>query len=304
MAETRVSVVVLNWNGVAFISECLDSLLRSNHPLHEVIVADNGSTDGSVGLIRERYPSVVVVENGANLGAPAGRNVGIRRALAGGAEYVYTIDNDLEADGRTIGALVELMEHEAKIGCAGSIIYDRDRRDLILTAGHDVDWTENLVHPRHAHEPDNGQVEPLAEVDYVGTGAMLTRRAVFQQLGLLDPGFVGYGYEDTDFGMRLNRAGWKVVCCYQSRVWHRPFSGIGRYSFKKKYLESRNAIRFLRRYGKPQHWLKFLLYSVIGLAYAAVVEGARGNIRGVVGKARGIVDGILGREALAYRLLE
>src|SRR5262249_6710666 len=163
-------------------------------------------------------------------------------------------------------------------------IYDYDKRDMIQTAGNYIDWTQNLVSSRGAHQRDTGQLEECAEVHYVGAGAMLTRRIVFEKAGLLDAGFYGYGYEDADFRLRVKRAGYKVVCCTRSKVWHRPFSGIGAYSFKKKYLESRNAIRFLRMYGDRASWVKFSFYAIGGLCYAAVREGARGNIMGVIGK--------------------
>jgi hypothetical protein len=90
----------------------------------------------------------------------------------------------------------------------------------------------------------------------------------------------------------------------RSKVWHRPFSGIGRYSFKKKYLESRNVIRFLKTYGNRRSWAKFVFYAVTGLIYASIREGIRGNFMGVVGKARGLYDGLRGREDFAYDLLK
>jgi GT2 family glycosyltransferase len=298
-----VDVVILTWNGRELLRPCLESVVASEYPLRRIIVADNGSTDGSVEMLQQEFPTVSVVCNGRNLGAPTGRNAGIEEALREEPHYIYTLDNDLTIHARAIGELVELLEQHPEIGCAGSIIYDADRRDTILAAGHYVDWTQNLVTPRGVGKVDRGQLEAIAEVDAVGTGAMLTRAAVFEQLGLLDGGYIGYGYEDTDFGMRVRRAGYKVVCYTPSKVWHRPFSSIGAYSFKKKYLESRNAIRFLRSYGTRTSWLKFAVYAIGGLGYATVREGRRGNIGGVVGKARGLWDGLRGREDLAYRLL-
>jgi GT2 family glycosyltransferase len=302
-APRTVDVVILNWNGRELLRPCLRSVVASEYPLHRIIVADNGSTDGSVEMLEQEFPTVNVVRNGRNLGAPSGRNTGIAESMKRRPDYIYTLDNDLTIHPRAIGELVELLECHARVGCAGSIIYDSDRPNRILAAGHFVDWTQNLVTPRAVGKVDRGQFEPLAEVDGVGTGAMLTRAKVFDELGLLDDSFIGYGYEDTDFSMRVRGAGYKVVCYAPSKVWHRPFSSIGAYSFKKKYLESRNAIQFLRRYGTRKSWIKFALYAVGGLGYATVREGLRGNMGGVVGKARGLWDGLRGREDLAYQLL-
>jgi GT2 family glycosyltransferase len=304
MTTPKVTAVVLNYFGEEVIGACLASLRASAFPLHEIIVADNGSTDGSIEIIERDFPEVVLVKNGRNLGAPAGRNRGLERALAGDPDYVYTLDNDLRMDPNAIGALVELLQSDDRIGCAGSIIYTEGTENLIFNAGNFVNWTQNLVRSRGMNESDRGQFEDLADVDYVGSGAMLVPARLWRQLGLFDEGYIGYGYEDSDFGLRVNAAGLRVVCFRGSRVWHRAFSGIGRYSFKKKYLESRNAIRFLRIHGTPWAWLKFSFYAVAGLCYAAVREGARGNLPGVVGKARGLFDGLLGRERLAWRLLK
>jgi GT2 family glycosyltransferase len=300
----KVSVVVLNWNAKDILRECIESLIKSKYPLYKIIVADNGSVDGSQQMIESLFPDVILVENGENLGVPEGKNRGITRALEEEIDYIYTLDNDLIIEPQTIKELVSLLEKNPQIGCAGSIIYYYDRPQMIFSAGHYVDWSQNLVRTRGANQKDSGQLAERGEVDYVGAGAMLTRKAIFNAIGLLDVGFIGYGYDDADFGLRVNRAGYKVVCYSQSKVWHRPFSGIGKYSFKKKYLESRNAIRFLKIYGNWRNWAKFFFYAIAGLFYASIREGVRGNLRGVVGKARGLYDGLRGREDLAYSLLK
>lgn len=300
----RVSAVVLNYEGEKVIGPCLESFRISEHPLHEVIVVDNASTDASVEIISREHREVVLLQNERNLGAPAGRNVGMERALEGRPDYIYTLDNDLRIDPRAISELVELMERDPSIGCAGSIIYHEEPPDLIFNAGHYVNWSQNMVRSRGLNQRDRGQLEELCEVDYVGSGAMLTRSRVLEEIGLFDPGFIGYGYEDSDFGLRVKAAGHRVVCLTRSKVWHRPFTAIGRYSFRKKYLESRNSIRFLRRWGDRRACVKFAFFAVGGLVYAAAREGLRGNFPGVVGKARGLWDGLLGREELARKLLE
>jgi GT2 family glycosyltransferase len=302
-SKPKVSTVVLNWNAKEVLRECLESLQQSAFPLHRVIVVDNASADGSVEMVKDLFPNVTVIENSENLGAPGGRNVGLKAALQEQIDYLYTLDNDLIIEPSTIGELVRFMESHPEVGCTGSIIYYADRRDVIFNAGHYIDWSQNLVRSRGMNQRDKGQLEECGEVDYVGTGAMLTRSRVFQEIGFLDAGFIGYGYEDTDFGVRIRKRGYKVICYSRSKVWHRPFSGVGRYSFKKKYLESRNAIRFLRMYGTRRSWVTFSFYAIAGLGYAAIREGLRGNIMGVVGKAKGLYDGLRGKEEFAHSLL-
>jgi GT2 family glycosyltransferase len=302
--SSKVSVVILNWNAMDVLRDCLESLNLSVQPLHEIIVVDNGSTDGSDKMVKEDFKAVTLIKNKSNFGAPKGRNVGIKWAIQDEIDYVYTLDNDLIIEAETIYRLVKLLDEDRTIGCAGSIIYHYDKPDIIFNAGNYVNYTQNLVRSRGLNQKDVGQFEERTEVDYVGTGAMLTRKSIYESVGLLDPVYIGYGYEDTDFGLRVNRAGHKVVCFTKSKVWHRPFTGVGRYSFKKKYLEARNSIIFMRRYGNLKNWVKFIFYVTLGLFYASIREGIRGNIMGVIGKAKGLFDGIKGREDYAIRLLD
>src|SRR5438270_651032 len=90
--QENVSTIVLNWNGWRDTSVCISSLLRQTYTNQRVIVVDNGSTDDSVSRLRQEFPQVTLIENGANLGFSAGCNVGIRAALAGGAGFVWLLN--------------------------------------------------------------------------------------------------------------------------------------------------------------------------------------------------------------------
>jgi GT2 family glycosyltransferase len=302
--RTAVSFVVLNWNGKAVLSECLDSIRNVDYAIHQIIVSDNGSTDGSVEMVRERYPDVILIENGKNHGVPVARNIGIRKALESDIDFIYCLDNDLVIDPKAIRRSLAIFEIDGRIAMVGSLILDREKPDVILSAGGIVDWTQNLVSTLGMNERDTGQFHGIWDVDYVGGGALLIRADYIRTHGAVDESFIGYGFEDTDFGMRAKTLGYRVVCCADAKVWHRPHSGIGRYTFKKKDLETRNAVRFIRRYGTSRNWCKYLVYLLAGFVYAFVLEGARGNLGGVVGKIRGFIDGLRGHDRLAYKLLE
>src|SRR5215470_14085112 len=89
-----VAVVVLNWNGCNETLACLESLIKLSYPPCDLIVVDNGSTDNSVAAVRSKYPNVEVIQTGKNLGYAGGNNVGIRRALEKGAQYILILNND------------------------------------------------------------------------------------------------------------------------------------------------------------------------------------------------------------------
>lgn len=299
--EIKVSSVTLNWNGRDVLLRCIDSLLKQTFELFEIIVVDNGSEDDSVAMVKEKFPEVVVVQNEANFGAPKGRNAGLRRAMEKQVDYIFTLDNDLFADSQCVAEMVKYAEANPEIGMMGAFIYDAARTDHLLSAGNIVSFTQNVTGPFIVHPP----YDTLYDVDFVGTGHLLTRRSVFESIGYLDETFIGYGFEDTDFGMRAAGEGFRISVCPSAKVWHTPHSNVGVYSFRKKYLESRNAVIFMRRYGTFWGWIKFLFYAIFGLPYAFVVQGLmKKHLPGVWGKARGLVDGFLGRKALAESLLE
>jgi GT2 family glycosyltransferase len=300
----RVSFVVVNWNREDLLEKCLDSILALDYPIHEIVVSDNGSTDGSTELMRTKYTGkVTAIENGQNYGAPVGRNIGIRQALKSDIDFIFCLDNDLTIAPDAIAKLVAVLQRDEKIAMAGALIMDMAQPDVISSAGGLVNWTQNMVKTLGMNQRLKGQFRDIWDVDYAGSGALFVRTDYLRQHGLFDEGFIGYGYEDTDFGMRAKKLGYRVVCCADAKVWHRPHSSIGRYSFKKKYLETRNAIRFIKRYGDTKAWIKYLFYVNAGFVYAFFSEGIKGNLPGVIGKVRGFIDGLRNRDDLALKLL-
>jgi len=302
---TSVSIVVVNWNGKAVLEECLASISRSEYPIQETVVVDNGSVDGSVEMLEAWCcPPITLLRNARNLGAPVARNQGIARALKSNPEFVFALDNDLTIAPDTIHQLVEVMRRDPRIAMAGALILRHDQPDVIFSAGHVINWTQNLVGTLGANRRLKGQFKGIWDVHYVGAGAVLIRTAYIREHGTFDEHYLGYGYEDTEYGFRASRLGYRVVCCAEAKVWHRPHSGIGRYSFRKKYLETRNAVRFIKKYGTIGNWSKYLFFLLAGFVYAFFREGLlRGNMPGVVGKMRGFMDGLWNRDELSHRLL-
>lgn len=296
--------MVVNWNGRDVLRPCLESIRGTTYPAVELTVVDNGSTDGSEVLLREEYadPSTLIW-NSRNVGLPAARNQGMRSAVESGAEFILTLDNDLTIAPDTIDRLVEVMRSSNDIVMVGALIFHQDRPDVIHSAGQMVNWTQNLVRTLGANQRQDGRFRGIWDVDYVGGGAMLTRTSYVRQQGVFDEAFIGYGYEDTEYGYRARQLGYRVVCCADAKVWHRAHSTIGRYSYRKKYLETRNAVVFMKRHGNAYRWSKYLIFLFVGFGYAAVREGLRGNLAGVWGKLHGFFDGLRNRTDLAYRLL-
>ena len=166
---------------------------------------DNGSTDGSVPAIRDGFPMVTVLENGENLGYTGGNNVGLRYALAQGADYVLLLNNDTVLAPDFLRLLVEAAESDANVGIAGPTIYYYDRPALIWSAGGAIDERRGQTRMIGLDAPDEGQFGTLPrEVDFVTGCALLVKRPTMERVGLLDERFFTY-YEEGEWCVRARR---------------------------------------------------------------------------------------------------
>jgi hypothetical protein len=245
----RVVAVVLNWNGLEDTTACLTSLAEVDYPSLEVVVVDNGSTDGSPAILRRRFPEVILLETRENLGYAGGNNVGIRYALERGAEYVLLLNNDTEVAPDFLRRMVEVAEADPQVGGVGPMIYYYDRPDVIWSAGGAIDWRRGRTRMVGLNEPEQGQfgAEPR-EVDFVTGCAMLIRREVLERVGLLDERFFLY-YEEVEWCVRVRRAGYRILHVPRARIWHKISPCSQADSPLVHYYMTRNRLLFLRLVG-------------------------------------------------------
>lgn len=245
----RVMIIVLNWNGLADTLECLESLAHLDYPAYEVVVVDNGSTDGSVEAIRVRFPRVTLIETGENLGFAGGNNVGLRYALKLGADYALLLNNDTVVAPDFLRLLVQTAEADPAAGIAGPTIYYYDQPRVIWSAGGAIDWQRGQTWMMDVNERDVGQFgqEPR-QVDFVTGCALLVKRAVLERGGLLDERFFVY-YEETEWCVRTRRAGFKIVHVPPAHIWHKISPAAQADSPLIHYYMTRNRLLFLRVIG-------------------------------------------------------
>jgi len=297
MGQKRVSVVILNWNRKEMLLDCLHHIKQLEYPVWEIIVVDNGSTDDSVNAVESVYPDVKLIVNDKNYGAQEGKNIGLRYAVKSLTDFIYMVDNDIIVDSASLSELMKIAESDSKVGIVGTLMYNYSKPDEILSAGGIIDFTQNVSRGRGDREKDRGQYNKIEEVDYLWGGAMLVKREVLDKVGFFDSGYTGYWFEDTDFSMRVRQAGFRVVFCPWAKVWHKPHRSIEQFSYRKKYLTARNAIRFMKKYASLTNWIKYLFFALGGLPYAFFRDlFIGGHIEGVLGKARGLYDGLLNRK--------
>jgi GT2 family glycosyltransferase len=228
-------VVIPNWNGKQDLPACLDSLLAQSLAM-QVVVVENGSTDGSLELLQANYPQVELVINQTNLGFAGGVNSGIRRAIELGATYVALFNNDAVADPGWAEALHGFLESHPEAGTATCKLMDIERTHLDSTGDIYTNW--GLPYPRGRGEPVSNTYDQDTWVFAASGGASMYRVSMLQQIGLFDEDFFAY-FEDVDISFRAQLAGWKVAYVPGSIAYHQigatsgKLKGFTTYQFMK-----------------------------------------------------------------------
>jgi len=291
-----VTIIILNWNGLADTLECLESLADLDYPAYEVVVVDNGSMDGSVEAIRGCFPQVTLIENSENMGFAEGNNVGTRRALEHGADYVLLLNNDTVVDSAFLVELVNVAETDGEIGVASPLIFYYDAPDEIWTAGATINWVNGSTRRLRAGETAH-EGEPTFDVDFVSGCALLAKREVIETTGFLDPDYYLY-YEEADWCVRARNQGYRIVCVPQAKMWHKVSRSIGSSSPLVSYYMTRNALLFLRKHLSGIQQVLSLGRSLVSTARSVVSiytkrknahrrANARAQVLGVWDFARG-----------------
>lgn len=230
----RLSVVIPNWNGRHEIGPCLAALREQTVDGLEVIVVDNGSTDGSVEFIREQYSEVIVLQLPLNLGFAAGVNVGIK---ASNGEFVALLNNDALADPQWARELLAAMPHG---DIAASLMLQHDNPDLLDSCGEFMSrWGLPYRH-RHGESISGLAVDGYPEIFAASGGASIYRRAVFEDIGVFDGQYFAY-LEDVDISFRARLAGYRIVLAPRARVLHKVGATAGQLGHFQLYELIKNS---------------------------------------------------------------
>jgi len=255
------SIIIVNWNKRDYLEECVRSLLKQTFKDFEIIVVDNNSTDGSQAMLREKFPSIRLVESRENLGFAKGCALGLKHAKG---RNIALFNNDAVADKSWLAALAKEINSGAAI--AGGKVIDKKTRKVAST------WIK--MDPVRAIPYLYTKEKPRAEVDYVTGCAVLMSGDAVRELGFLDTGYFMY-YDDPDWCARAIRAGKKVAYAPDAIVWHDESSTLGRFSSSRKYHLLRSRIRFALKNFDLWHLLLFSAYFKFESAKAILLGRQR-----------------------------
>lgn len=249
------SFVVVSYNTAEHIEGCLRSLLSLNYPRTEIIVVDNGSTDGSAELVRSRFPDVELVELGENKGFAGAASVGLFMATG---DILASVNPDVQLDPEWLQAIVEAFEAFPDAGVVGSKILYPDRT-TIQHAGGLVHYPLATTDHAGRGEEDRGQYDQSRMVSFVTGAALAMRRDVGHSLNFFDEAFYPVFFEDVDLCWRAKREGWRIVYQPRALAYHSESVTYDRRSSRYYSYFHANRLRFVvKHYTPEQVMLDFL----------------------------------------------
>lgn len=281
-----VHIILVNYNGWKVTCECISSLKRMENREWHAVIVDNASADGSLAELEKAYAldgQVSVVSAGANLGFAGGTNLGIRCALAQGAEWILLLNNDTEVPADFLDRMTEKADRESIF--APRISLFSDRAAVWYAAGY-IDFRTGTV--------KNGDPSRGGEVSFASGCCMLFSPEVFSRIGEFDEDYFMY-YEDVDFCLRAREAGVRIVYLPEAAVFHKVGRTTGGEQSKFSiYYNNRNRFYILRKYH----------FGAIAVFYTAVTRALRwtagiltgGNDRVILQAYRDYRKGISGKK--------
>ena len=253
----RVSIIIVTWNALPLLKQCLPSVAATDYPDLEIILADNASTDGSADWVAATFPEVKIVRHPENWAFSRGNNAAIPHATG---RYILLLNNDVEVPPGWLHPLLAVMEAGAG-GYLDRFGYPFTRGRLFFTL-----------------EKDEGQYDDARDVDWATGAALLLRRTALDEVGLLDERFEMH-MEEIDLCWRLWRHGYRVRVEPKSRVYHIGGASLAQGDPRKTYLNFRNSLLMLYKNLPPARWRRlFPLRALLdGLALLRALFTGRGR---------------------------
>jgi GT2 family glycosyltransferase len=259
----KVAVVILNWNGRAFLQRFLPSVAEhSNHPGVKVFVADNGSNDDSLVYLKTEFPGISIIALDRNYGFAEGYNRSLSQLEA---EYFVLLNSDVEVSRGWLAPLVELLDKNPLVAACMPKIMSAERKDLFEYAGAAGGFIDRYGYPFcqgrifDSLETDYGQYNKSRDIFWASGACMMVRGPLYKLAGGLDKDFFAH-MEEIDLCWRLKNRGYRIMVEPQSLVFHLGGGTLPQGNPRKTYLNFRNNL-FLLYKNLPEEKLGKILFT-------------------------------------------
>jgi len=269
----KLAIVILNWNGQKMLDQYLSSVLQYSQDEATVYVADNASTDGSLALLRERYPEVKLIVFDKNWGFAEGYNQALRQIEA---EYYLLLNSDIEVTPNWLTPMIALMDSQPDVAACQPKLLSIFERDAFEYAGASGGFIDRLGYPFcrgrafETVEKDHGQYDDPADVHWATGAALMIRANDYWAVGGLDRRFFAHN-EEIDLCWRLRIRGRRIVCVPTSHVYHVGGGTLPKSNPMKTFLNFRNNLTMLYKC-LPEAELKSVMRWRWWLDYLAAWE--------------------------------
>lgn len=270
----KVAIVILNWNGCDLLRRFLPSVLaHSPEHLAEVVVADNGSSDGSVELLKASFPEVRIIPLDRNYGFSGGYNRAIEQIEA---EYTVLLNSDVEVTHGWLDAPLAALEADPSVAGVQPKIRAERQRDYFEYAGASGGYIDKYGYPfcrgriMHVVEKDEGQYDDTVNILWASGACLFIRTAIYRESGGLDATFFAH-QEEIDLCWRLRNRGYRMVCTPQSVVYHVGGATLHTESPQKTFLNFRNNLLMLYK-NLPDEELDSVMRVRFWLDYLAALR--------------------------------
>ncbi len=243
----RVAIVILNWNGKKLMEEFLPSVIDNTPEWAEIFVADNGSTDNSVEMLHDLFPSVNIIRFTENFGFAEGYNRALQQI---NHEYCVLLNSDVEVTPHWLEAPIKLLDKEKDIACVQPKIKAQQNKEYFEYAGAAGGFLDKYGYPfcrgriLNIVEKDEGQYNTPIDILWATGACLFIRTHIYKDAGGLDAGFFAH-QEEIDLCWRLRSRGYRLVCVPQSVVYHVGGATLNAENPRKTFLNFRNSLLML-----------------------------------------------------------
>lgn len=286
MKQSKVSIILVNYNSALHTKECVESLLSLNYENYDIYVVDNNSSDNTLKdalFIYEDNPKIHIIYNDNNVGFSAGNNIAIKKALEFESEYVLLLNNDTVVDKNFLLIMLEETKKKTNIGITTCKIMMYYNRSQCWYAGGYLDKNGSAK----IQYEDNDTVTD--NYTFASGCCMLISNKVIHNLGYMSEKYFLY-FEDTDFCKKIINSGYKILYCGNSVIYHKESVSTQKRSKLYSYYFSRNRLIYIRCNFTNKEKPYAYIYSLLWIIKKCIVREFK-----LIGAMHGIADAILGK---------
>lgn len=267
MQQSKIAVVILNWNGKSFLEEFLPTVIKHSEDA-TIYIADNFSTDNSVEFLELNFPQVHIIKNNANSGFAKGYNDALKHIEA---DYFILLNSDVEVTFNWIKPIIALMDSDKTIAACQPKILDFKNKLYFEYAGAAGGFIDKYGYPFcrgrifNELEKDNHQYDDAVEVFWATGACMFVRASAFWEVDGFDEDYFAH-MEEIDVCWRMKNLGYQIYVEPKSKIYHVGGGTLNKLSPKKTFLNFRNNLITLTKNASP----KFLFFKII---YRMILDG-------------------------------